>query len=257
MNALRQSPFVGVVTFNPMATLRFEVLEQTVHSIEKAFPASELFLIDNCSTDGSWDAVCEVLGDKGIFCRECNTNQRGRWHAARGGDFPPDNFTPGAGRFRLRGHMNDHVFSKSVVEQSPFWVWSDDDMLWKPGAEAKLRHFWAEAPSDIDIVSGLLERVWHWNTPRETVDAGGVRVLVRDSAPGAAWTFRTPRVLDLPTTSALWRFGYDYESCKMVIARGAKVAQIDLAEHLGWECSTHGNEANQSGRPLDRERWGV
>jgi hypothetical protein len=35
-------PLVGVVTYNPMSTLRFELLERTVRSIEKAFPTAEL-----------------------------------------------------------------------------------------------------------------------------------------------------------------------------------------------------------------------
>jgi hypothetical protein len=49
-------PLVGVVTYNPMSTLRFELLERTVRSIEKAFPTAELLLLDNGSTDGSWGA---------------------------------------------------------------------------------------------------------------------------------------------------------------------------------------------------------
>ena len=46
-------PFVGVVTYNPMATLRFPLLESTVRSLEIAFPTSRLFLIDNVSSDDS------------------------------------------------------------------------------------------------------------------------------------------------------------------------------------------------------------
>jgi hypothetical protein len=267
-----------------MATLRFELLEQTVRSIEKAFPLSELFLIDNGSTDGSWEAVGELLGKKGIECRECTRIhadmhgiyppwektppewgeppgmfQRGRWHTVRGGGGPRGNVTPGAGRHRLQRVMWEHLQDRpSAATHPPFWVWSDDDMLWKPDAEAKLRRFYAEKPNDIAVVSGLLEPVWHWNAPRETVEAGGVRVLVRDSAPGAAWTFAGYRVVPLGLP-AYWCFGYDYEACKYLRAHGQKVAQIDLADHIGWECSTHGNDADQhiDGRPLDRERWGV
>jgi len=241
-----------------MSTLRFELLEQTVRSIEKAFPTSELFLLDNGSTDGSWDAVEELLGPKGIECAECGrVQQRGRWHVNNKPGEPEGNYTPGAGYHRLYYHMFGHTQGGQAV--APYWVWSDDDMLWRPGAEEKLRLFWAEAPKSIAIVSGLLEPVWHWNTPRETVEYGGVRALVRDSAPGAAWTFGRTCPIPIPCRSELHDFGCDYESCKLLRSRGFKVAQMDLADHIGWGYSTHGNDANEhvDGRPLDREKWGV
>jgi len=140
-----------------------------------------------------------------------------------------------------------------------FFVWSDDDMLWKPGAEQKLGAFWGAPASERDnvaIVSGLLEPVWHWNTPRSTVEAGGVRVLVRDSCPGAAWSFNNPRMV-WPLDNGHATFGYDYKACGRLRESGLKVAQIDLADHLGWEASTHGNDALKDSKPLDRQHWGV
>jgi hypothetical protein len=32
---------------------------------------------------------------------------------------------------------------------------------------------------------------------------------------------------------------------------------MDLADHIGWEASTHGNEAIKDSKPLDRDKWGV
>lgn len=288
MSELSLPPFVGVVTFNPMATMRFELLEQTVRSIEKAFPTGELFLLDNLSDDGSWEAVCEMLGTEGSKCAECDAPMRGRWHAANRSvwhppfdDGPPDdNRTPGAGRARLLNVMMHHIpdegheavvdhglaGGEEPVDHLPrYYVWSDDDMEWREGAQAKLTHFWSDPPEGVRIVSGLLEPVWHWNTPRRTVEGGGVKVLVRDSAPGAAWTFqRPPFNLLRPGTvkeqgDELWRFGYDYELSKMLREQGVEVAQIDLAEHRGWGASTHGNEAIEAPetKPLDRDKWGV
>lgn len=252
-------PLVGVVTYNPMATLRFELLERTVRSIEKAFPTSELFLLDNGSTDGSWDAVQELLGVSGTKCAECGgAQQRGRWHAKRDQGPPEGNFTPGAGCHRLWYHLFAHTDGGRA--RAPFWVFSDDDLVWREGSETKLRRFWdAACDSDIAILGGLLEPVWHWNTPREAVEYGGVRVLVRDSAPGAGWTLGEPRLLPVPCNEQLHCFGFDYEACKILRSRGYKVAQVDLTEHIGWGFSTHGNEANEhlDGRPLDREKWGV
>jgi hypothetical protein len=250
-------PLVGIVTHNPMAALRFELLERTVRSIEKAFPTSELFLLDNGSTDGSWEAVGELLGTLGPECIECAAHQRGRWHVRSDSGEPSGNFTPGAGRHRLYYHMVGHTCGGEL--QSPFWAWSDDDIVWKEGAEKKLRRFWADPPKDVAIVGGYLEPVWHWNTPRGTVEAGGVRAVVRDSTPGGAWTFGDHRVIPVPCRTELHRFGYDTITCEILRKHDLKIAQMDLAEHIGWECSSHGNRAmdRPDSRPLDREKWGV
>ena len=46
---------------------------------------------------------------------------------------------------------------------------------------------------------------------------------------------------------------------KLLRGYGCKIAQMDLAEHIGWGFSTHGNDADQhlDGKPLDRDKWGV
>jgi hypothetical protein len=252
-------PLVGVVTYNPMSTLRFELLERTVRSIEKAFPTAELLLLDNGSTDGSWDAIVELLGGERTPCiGKLTCSKCGRWHLTDAVGDPAGNFTPGAGCHRLYYHMFAHTDGGQA--RAPFWVFSDDDMAWKEGSETKLRRFWEAArETDIAILGGLLEPVWHWNTPREVVEYGGVRVLVRDSAPGAGWTLGEPRLLPVPCNEKLHCFGFDYETCKLLRSKGYKVAQMDLAEHIGWGFSTHGNEANEhvDGRPLDRDKWGV
>ena len=137
-------------------------------------------------------------------------------------------------------------------------VFSDDDMEWKEGAEQKLIALWSQAPADLAIVSGLLEPDWHWNTPRETLTLAHTNVLVRDSCPGAAWTFRAPD-WGIIKKHIVKDFGYDHKACVALRKDGYRVAQIDLAEHIGWGFSTHGNEANQAvdSRPLDRVKWGV
>jgi hypothetical protein len=82
-----------------------------------------------------------------------------------------------------------------------------------------------------------------------------VNVLVRDSCPGAAWTFRWQDEGTIFPVKA--DFGYDVDACKYLVASGYEVAQLDLAEHAGWGASSHGNEAHAAGMPLDREKWGV
>lgn len=228
---------VAVMTYNAIVNLRQQLMEQTVESACKAFLGSPVGVFDNGSADGTADIVVE-RGGKGV-----------RIHPlVRDGDPHPDNHTPGAGRRRL--------LSRVAQLRPNIFVLSDDDMVWSLEARDKLRRFWFSAPDDIVIVSGLLEPVWHWNTPRETVEYGGVKALVRDSAPGCAWTFRAEH-LSLLLGLIKPQFGYDYEVCKELLAMGKRVAQMDLAEHAGWEHSTHGNRADQDAKPLDREKWGI
>lgn len=158
---------------------------------------------------------------------------------------------PGRGRNNLM-----RLFSELDVSDDTIVVLSDDDMVWDSELTTqKLLRFWKEAPDDLLLVSGLLEDVWDWNIPRGRIDAGGERALWRDSAPGAAWTFPYDR----------WKrfgpiedgFGSDYSTCQRIVSLGGRVAQMDLAKHIGWGKSTHGNESDKNATPLNRRRWGV
>ena len=217
---------VGILTHNVMSTLRQGLLESTLSSVENAFPSADRVLMDNNSTDGSTEHVMS-LGGFG---------------------FRQDNGKPGTGRLGMMPHLLK--FDPDII------VFSDDDMLWKSGTENKLLDLWSQAPPDLAIVSGLLEPVWHWNTPRETLTLAHTNVLVRDSCPGAAWTFRAPD-WGIIKKHMVKDFGYDHKACVALGKEGYRVAQIDLADHIGWGYSTHGNEADKTGRPLDRERWRV
>jgi hypothetical protein len=248
---------VGVMTYEPVRQLRLELLEETLQSIETAFPGALLCVIDNGSEDGT---------DAALLDRVIRTRWNTRIYRRSDTEgWPTDNFTPGMGRNRLMGFMDNvccdawGVNYCSELHGETFFVWSDDDMLWKPGAEEKLAAFWGaprEERDDVVLLSGFLEPVWHWNTPRRVVEAGGVRVLVRDSCPGAAWGFENPRMV-WPMGEDVAQFGYDYKTCCRLRKAGCSVAQLDLADHLGWECSSHGNEAIADSKPLDREKWGV
>jgi hypothetical protein len=243
---------VGVTTHNPVASMRLDLLERTVRSIEQAFPTAVLCLLSNGSTDGSEEVIKEICGELWNLTFK---------HGSSGWDgygYEEHTWSPGAGRSRLLAFMRFSLRKRSAV-----FVWSDDDMQWRKGSQEVFERFWkcntfANPPSNIVVVSGLLEPVWHWNTPRETVAQHGVQVLVRDSVPGAAFSFIDhcmvpPRGRDEET------FGYDHKICKRLIKNGYRVAQIDLAEHIGWGRSTHGNSAIEhvETKPLDRERWGV
>lgn len=225
---------VGILTHNPKSLGRLDLLEQTIRSVMVAFPESPVLVFDNWSTDGSWDHLVKLHHDLGVFIQT---------------HVPTDcNHTPGRGvDLMIRWLLlpsTDHLI-----------VCSDDDMFWKPGAADKLRAFWREPPTSMKLLGGLLEPVWHWNKPRFVTESGGVRALVRDTTPAAAWTFPAKyanRILPLEST---WRF--DTVRCKQIKQDGGVVAQIDLADHMGANASTQHNDAARSGVPLDREKWGV
>ena len=225
---------IGVLTHNAVTSLRLDLLEQTLVSIEKGFPQARRRCHNNDSDEGSSEAVFELTQRYGFQC------------IVAGGR--PSNTTPGAGRLRQ--------MSWREYEEADIVVFSDDDVAWREGAESRLREVWAHAPDDVLIVCGMLEPVFHWNTARETLQCGGERILVRDSCPGAAWSFRRrdwPRI----KPHVVADFGYDYKACCALRESGLRVAQIDLSDHLGWEVSTHGNRAIEDARPLDRAKWGI
>lgn len=218
---------VGVLTHDVYANVRVDLLEQTLSSMNRTRLPSAL-LLSNGSTDGT-DEVARML---------------------KGASYtPPDgNTKPGRG--------NNILVELLLGRGADVIVLSDDDMEWSPDAAAKLTTIWTHAPDDLVVVGGLLEPEYSWSTPRETIDCGGVNVLVRDSVPCAAWTFRARDwALFGPF---LEDFGQDVDACRRLREKGYRVGQVDLAKHLGAGRSSWGNDlAHQYARPLDRERWGV
>lgn len=227
-----------------IVNLRMDLFEETIRTVEAEFclsdaqrlPNSQLLVstpfrvLDNGSTDGTQEVVRDLDKGRGILYKS-----------------PDGNTSPGRG---------ENILVRELLKFEPeIVVCSDDDMRWKAGAKQKLQQFWQDAPEDVILVSGLLEPEWHWNTPREVVEAGGVRVLIRDSAPNAAWSFRAK---DVETIFPLKEnFGQDYEACVRLRKQGYRVGQLDLADHIGWGYSTNGNNAIEDARPLDRQYWNI
>jgi hypothetical protein len=227
-------------TYNPMASLRWDLLEQTMASARVAFPGCLMVLADKLSDDGSWEAQRELA------CRHCA-------HIANGHTKGHQNHSPGMAR-TIAWDMMPFLLPYSDPDKT-ILVFSDDDMLWSPSAKEWILSFWQNPPPDVAILCAYLEPDFSWNKPREVIDTGHVRALVRDSAPGAAWTFPMSMgkfIFPVPMT-----FGYDYKTCLKLAMMGKRVAQIDLCEHMGWEASTHGNDANLYAKPIDKARWGL
>jgi GT2 family glycosyltransferase len=237
---------VGVLTHNAVSTLRLGLLEQTGSSLRRAFPENAVFLLDNGSVDGSAEVLEHLSFATG----------RVRYSS------PGGNVSPGRGRNELL-----RIFAMQSAGGG-CWGWapedvvvlSDDDILWEPLAAHVLSRFWSEAPDDLIILSCLLEPEWPWNTPREVIECGGVKALVRDSAPAAAWTFRL-RDWDKigPLKEVVDEEGEDFEACGRLCGQGFRVAQIDLATHIGEGYGQLGNDEARliSGRPLDKKKWGM
>lgn len=233
---------VGIMTYNAESSLRFDLLERTVDSILAAFADDALIILDNGSSDGSTDTICEMY----------------RSHASIISRLGAENRTPGAGRNVLMPMLAELGSGSDLI------VMSDDDMVWRPDARERLVRFWSDSahlPHDLLILGGLLEPVYPWNTPRMRL-ACGDGAVIRDSVPGAAWSMLPEQVKCLPGyTAGLYDpdFGYDYKHCCQLGVMGLRVAAMDLAEHIGWDASTHGNRSNTDVRakPLDRDKWGV
>lgn len=221
-------PAICVLTYNVMVSLRCPLLERTLASIEKGFPGCSLHLLDNGSHDGTEEYVLDETSERWESCVVQTSIH-----------------SPGAGRNRL----GDLV----PLEEVPWAVMSDDDMEWSADSEFVLDHFWKVAPADIVLVSCLIEPEYPWSQIHETVDCGGVKAVVRDSVPAAAWSFRGRDWRRIgPLKTLMDDEGEDYEACRRMQSLGLRVAAIDLAKHIGEGYSQLGNDEARSpgvGRP--------
>lgn len=216
---------VGVLCHDVIRHDRVELLRQTCRTLLAGEPDS-FYLIDNGSTDGTDELVTSM-----------------------GGTVVRDPVS-------TCGHGMNVVMGVCARSGADVVVFSNDDIRWHEGWGEKVRSFWAEAPDDILICSASLEPEYPWNTPVAAIVVGGVKALVRHTAPGGTWTFRArdwPLIGPVPEVA-----GHDdVPTCRRLRASGFRVAQMDAATHEGEDHSTWGNESRRWARPLDRERWGL
>jgi hypothetical protein len=234
---------IAITTFNPISLLRTDMLRRTMQSLDLAFPAAYKILFDNDSTDLSYYYFQELM----VMFPKWTTVPSMSVGACV-------NHTPGNGRNQIMRYLRARHLNSNGEH---IVVFSDDDITWSLESKDILTEFWMNAPSDLVILGGLLEDEYLHNTPRKTIECGSVKALIRDSTPGASWSFNYndwwahigPVVND---------FGYDTKCCKALKKeKGLRVAQMDLVEHIGYGGSTHGNEQAMWTRPLDRDKWGV
>lgn len=146
---------------------------------------------------------------------------------------------------------------RGVLETQPdIVVFSADDITYEPYWCERLIDFWQHAPADVKLATLFLEGVWQWNTVTEAIDCGGERALIRNSVPGASWSFRASDVdliLPLPQIQP----GEDLAVCERLRGQGYRLAALDLAAHEGARNSAWGNMSWTYEQPLDRKKWGV
>ncbi len=219
----------AILTWNQFVTGRQDYFRQTYESIKAT--GIEPFVVSNGSTDGT-DKVVRAL-PRGIV----DDRNAAMWWGCS---------------IAIMAALDDGA---DVV------LFSADDITWRDGWLPKLQAWWAEAPDDVVLAGGFLEGEFPWNRPTGTIDAGGIRGLVRPSVPSATWTFRArdwtkirdPEKLTVHQESP----GEDHGTCQRLLANGYRLVQLDLAEHSGVHASAWGNRSYEYEKPLDRKRWGV
>lgn len=201
-----------ILTFNLIANRREDLFWETHHSLSEA--GVTVIPVDNGSGDGTHKIV-EDLG--GFVWQGWNTTS---------------------------GHGTNLCARVALGTNPDLCVLSDDDMVWHPGWHETLAAWWAEAPDDLVLTGCHLEPFFPWNGPYAKVTYGGTTGLMRASTGAASWSFRPadwPKIGPVP--QQIQGHG-DVPACQNVWANGGRIAQIDLATHIGQGKSTWGNRTD-------------
>lgn len=218
---------VGMLIWDIYRTGRVDYCRRTLSSLALGGEPFNLNIVTNGSTDGTNELV-ERLGGT-VF----------------------DESYPNAMWFGW-----EQAMLKAAEDESDIIVFTADDIEYQPGWIQKLRDFWDNAPDDIKVLTLFLEMDWAWNTIRERVEYGGVPALIRDSCPSASWSFRR-KDLDLMVPVPQQSPGEDHAVIGRLRDQGYRVAQCNLAEHIGEKNSAWGNKSWEYGKPVDRELWNI
>lgn len=212
----------AVLTHNAYANDRYDLFVQTVDTL--TVEGVQVVPVDNGSTDGTAETVARMGG-------YCST-----------------------GRNTTCGHGTNICARVAVGLDADLCVLSDDDMVWGDGWADRLRAWWADAPQDVVLTGCHLEPLFPWNAVHGRIVCGGVPGLIRASTGAASWSFRSddwPKIGPVPERQQGWG---DVPACQRVGAAGLKVAQLDLATHVGRRSSWGNRTRELYGWELDPVR---
>ena len=215
----------GVLTFNHIKTGRAEMFAKTLLSLTDGGLPVEVVIVTNGSSDGTQDVVRRLGG----IVDDTNSQI---WYGMT------------------------RAIEECIARGADIVLFTADDIVYSEGWADKLVAFWEDAPEEVKICSLILEPQYPWNTIRGTLDAGGLRAILRDSLGGACWSFRAK---DWPTIGPLPQVqpGEDIPVCYRLIEQGYLLAQVELGADVGERNSAWGNESWRYAQPVDRERWGI
>jgi len=216
---------VGVLTFNHKTTGREQMFYDTLLSLTNGGQAVDVVVVTNGSTDGTQDTVRRLNG----IVDDTNSQI---WYGMQ------------------------RAIEECIARGADVVLFTADDIVYAEGWADRLAAFWQDAPEEVKLCSLILEPVYPWNTIRGTLDAGGMRAILRDSVGGCSWSFRAA---DWPTIGPLEQIfpGEDLACCRKLISQGYYLAAVDLGDHVGERLSAWGNESYKIAVPVDRERWGL
>jgi glycosyltransferase involved in cell wall biosynthesis len=210
----------GVLTRNAITHGRQGLTRNALNSLSEA---DTTVLVDNGSDDGS-DQWAETLGAY-LYKPEDNNTTCGRG-------------------------MN--TIAALLVEQADVIVLTSDDMVWRAGWRNIVEQFWTAAESDVAILCGLLEPAYPWSSVIGTYQAGDITALSRTCVPGSGWTLRSS---DWPTIGPVPEQPGedDVPTCKRLNDEGRLLVAVDIADHVGEQRSTWGNQSHRFARALGTE----
>lgn len=205
---------VSVLTYNPRKNGRWDLFERTLESL-RAGGSFDLFIVDNGSVDGT----AEWVDERGGYVN------RSSLHTSAHGN-----------------NLGARILAGSDAD---ICVLSDDDVEWSESWVDELAAWWSAAPDDIAITGCHVEPNYPWNTLLGTVDVAGRRGLIRASTGAASWSYRQKHYgLIFPMPQQVQGWG-DVPTCDKVQDAGYRIAQIDLARHIGEGQSTWGNQSHR------------
>lgn len=146
-----------------------------------------------------------------------------------------------------------------LTKKHEYLLLTADDYRYRPGWSDVAQRWLAAARLQVSHITLDTEPLWHWNTIRGVHDAGGVRALLRATAPGANWMMPWESWLAMEPVYYEQRNNptADHVISAWAWRTGRVIGALDLVEHTGAKQSTCGTQAYDTGAAVDPVLWGI